>query len=278
MIKKFLKDFYRDGYVLIPNLITKKFCEKLKKLLEYDYQKYAKKYALHGKKKDSLPGQDWSNKLSEKLVFNMHNKNLIWFKLFENKTILKMLDIILKEGSYKNSEPYYLANISARDPSKESKNQQLHSDSHLAGVNFPLSANVMWMLDNFKEKNGATRIVPGSHKWKKYAQNGKVYKNEKKICGKQGSALVFNTSLWHGASAKYSDESRWGVTLGYYRWFKKPSFDFMQNTPKKIYNKMTNKQKSLLGFDSVPPKDEFTRMRKRSITFEIPNKYSLPKG
>ena len=51
----------------------------------------------------------------------------------------------------------------------------------------------------------------------------------------------------------------------------------MQNTPRKIYNKMTSKQKSLLGFDSVPPKDEFTRLRRRSTTFEIPKKYILPK-
>lgn len=277
MMKKYLNSFHKNGYVLIPNLITKKFCEKLKKLLEKDYKKYSKKYASHGTKKKSLPGQDWEDKSSEKVVFNMHNKNMIWFKLFENKIILKMLDVILKTGSYKNSEPYYLANISARSPNKGNKGQQLHSDSHLAGVNFPLSINVLWLLDDFNDRNGATRIVPGSHKWKKYAINGKVYKSEKKIYGKAGTAFIFDTNLWHGSSAKYSIETRWAVALGYFRWFKKPSFDFMQNTPRKIYNKMTSKQKSLLGFDSVPPKDEFTRLRRRSTTFEIPKKYILPK-
>ena len=44
-----------------------------------------------------------------------------WFKLFENKTIIKILDVILKKGSYKNSEPYYLNNISARSPLKGNK-------------------------------------------------------------------------------------------------------------------------------------------------------------
>ena len=39
---------------------------------------------------------------------------------------------------------------------------------------------------------------------------------------------------------------------------------------------MTSKQKALLGFDSVPPKDEFTRMRRRSNSFEKPFKYNLP--
>ena len=90
------------------------------------------------------------------------------------------------------------------------------------------------MLDDFNQENGATRIVPNSHKQKKYPKNGKVYKDEKKIFGKKGSLLIFNPSMWHGGGANYSTKGRWGVVLGYYRWFKKPSFDFMQNTPKKF--------------------------------------------
>jgi hypothetical protein len=49
----------------------------------------------------------------------------------------------------------------------------------------------------------------------------------------------------------------------------------MKNTPIKIYNQLSSKQKSLLGFDLIPPKDEFTRMRRRSDFYEIPEKYNL---
>ena len=49
----------------------------------------------------------------------------------------------------------------------------------------------------------------------------------------------------------------------------------MKNTPKKIFKKLTNKQKSLLGFDLIPPKDEFTRMTRRSNYYEIPENYKL---
>tara|TARA_B100000963_G_C22466580_1_gene598144 strand:- start:73 stop:228 length:156 start_codon:yes stop_codon:yes gene_type:complete len=51
----------------------------------------------------------------------------------------------------------------------------------------------------------------------------------------------------------------------------------MQNTPINIFNKLNSKQKSLLGFDLVPPKDEFTRMTRRSTNFEIPSNYNLKK-
>ena len=96
----------------------------------------------------------------------MHNKDLIWFKIFENKTVLKILDIVLKKGSYQNNEPYYLSNISARCPMKSMKPQQLHIDSLLPGVNYMITVNVIWMLEDFTKKNGATRIVPMSFKKK----------------------------------------------------------------------------------------------------------------
>jgi len=66
------------------------------------------------------------------------------------------------------------------------------------------------------------------------------------------------------------------VALGYARWFIKPSFDFMHNTPEDIYTRMTDSQKKLLGFNLIPPHDEFTRLRRRTDTPERPYVYGLP--
>ena len=49
----------------------------------------------------------------------------------------------------------------------------------------------------------------------------------------------------------------------------------MKNTQKSFYNKLNQKQKSLLGFDLVPPKDEFTRLKRRSNFYEVPDNYKL---
>ena len=48
--------------------------------------------------------------------------------------------------------------------------------------------------------------------------------------------------------------SRWAYALGYARWFIKPSFDYMRNTPSEIYNALDDNQKKLMGFYNVPPK------------------------
>ena len=153
--------------------------------------------------------------------------------------------------------------------------QHIHLDSNLPGVNYNIITNVIWYFDDVNKENGTTIVVPKSHKFKKYADNTKNIKNKRFIVAKKGSVLIFNGNLWHGGSKKFNDSSRWALILGYARWFIKPSFDYMLNTPKNIFSKLNKKQKNLLGFDLVPPKDEFTRLSRRSKKPETPFKYYL---
>ena len=268
------KQFDTEGFTVLNDLITAEQCEYFKTLLEKDHQRFVSFYA-NQKVNDS---GSLANKVGEKVVFNLHNKDISWFTLFEHSEVLSLLDLILKEGSYQESEPYYLYNISARCPLKGHSGQQLHIDSNLPGMNYCIVANVLWALDDFTLENGATRVVPGSHKWKEFASDGLSHPDERRVTIRKGSAIIFNANLWHGGAENTTEESRWAVALGYARWFIKPSFDFMQNTPEDIYSKLSEAQKKLLGFDLIPPKDEFTRLRRRSEFSEQPLQYVLPKN
>ena len=271
-LKRHIKSLNLKGYTIIKNVISSDECEIYKKLLNSDYKKYHSSYAKFKQKGSSFSKSPDKNTISrDKVVYNLHNKNYRWFKLFEHKKVLRILDYVLKAGSYDNEAPYYLYNISARCPLKGNPGQQLHVDSELPGLNYNIVTNVMWYFDDVDELNGTTIIVPGSHKIKKFApdDNAKV-KKKLYIKAKKGSVLIFNGCLWHGASKKNTDGSRWALVLGYARWFMKPSFDYMFNTPIKLFKKLKKSQKALLGFDLVPPKDEFTRRRRRSDFFEKP--------
>ena len=56
-----------------------------------------------------------------------------------------------------------------------------------------------------------------------------------------------------------TDDTRWALLFTYARWFYKPAFDFNLNTTKNILQTF-KKQKYLLGFNTNPPLDEFTRI------------------
>ena len=90
---KFIDQINNDGYAVIPNLISAAECDFYKYLSEQDYRNYANLYC----NSNATKGEQ-ANKTGEKVVFNLHNKHLSWFKLFEHPEILSILDVILKEG------------------------------------------------------------------------------------------------------------------------------------------------------------------------------------
>jgi ectoine hydroxylase-related dioxygenase (phytanoyl-CoA dioxygenase family) len=272
MLENIKKQIVEKGYYVMHDILSEAECEHYKSLLKNDYKKYSPLYAVSGE----VTAHGLDNKSTEEIVFNLHNKGMDWYRLFEHQAVIPVLEAMLKDGSYQNSEPYVLLNNSARNPLKGNKGQQLHLDSNLPGGNYPLSIIVIYMLDDFTKESGATRVVPGSHKFGTYAENAKKYDEEITIEASKGSVLIYDASLWHGGGEKLSDNSRWSVILTFGRWFLKPSFDFMKNMPEDIFRQLSEKQKELLGYKCTPPKDEFTRMRRKSKDAEVPQEYKLP--
>ncbi|MAZ53393.1 MAG: hypothetical protein CMO31_05180 [Trueperaceae bacterium] len=77
----------------------------------------------------------------------------------------------------------------------------------------PVTAvNVMWMLNDFTEKNGGTRLVPGSHRF------GRRPNKERDaqlvtiaVEAPAGTAVIFDGRIWHGTGANISGGSRFGL-------------------------------------------------------------------
>ena len=76
-----------------------------------------------------------------------------------------------------------------------------------------VAANVMWMVTDFEEANGATRIVPRSHLSGRQPDPSVPHKVPSvPATGVAGTAIVFDARLWHGAGANGTDASRFGIT------------------------------------------------------------------
>ena len=244
-----LKKLLRDGYVVIKNATTTKECDKIKNL----YFIMLKKYKKICKIKNPL----------EDCIYNLHNKSDIFLKYLDHKKIINIIKTALSRGSYGESDFIILRQSAIRNPQKGYA-QQLHNDTRISNISNPLIIQAIWMIDDFTKDNGGTRIVPYSHRSSSFPKNKKKYKNEKIIEAKKGSVLLLNASMWHGSAEKKNSTDRLGMIFSYSRWFLKPSFDHTINTPKKVFDKLTNFQKELLGFKFIVPKDEFSRGSSRS--------------
>jgi ectoine hydroxylase-related dioxygenase (phytanoyl-CoA dioxygenase family) len=78
----------------------------------------------------------------------------------------------------------------------------------------PLVANIAWMLDDFTEANGGTRLVPGSHlvaERRKYALEDTIAAE-----GAAGAALIFDGRLTHGTGANLTTAEHRHAILSYH--------------------------------------------------------------
>jgi ectoine hydroxylase-related dioxygenase (phytanoyl-CoA dioxygenase family) len=96
--------------------------------------------------------------------------------------------------------------------------QPIHADDMLIPLprpHVPLVCNTMWALSDFTEENGATRLVPGSHRDPNNPELGKSYEGTVPAEMRRGSVLVFNGSIWHGGGANRTSARRVGIAMNY---------------------------------------------------------------
>jgi ectoine hydroxylase-related dioxygenase (phytanoyl-CoA dioxygenase family) len=105
--------------------------------------------------------------------------------------------------------------LGGRDPLPGYGLQGLHTDWYpRTAASEPFSvATALWLLDDFIENNGATRVIPGSHLWlkplpKPMKQPDAKHPDQRLVIAKAGSALVFNGHLWHGGTRNESNRPR----------------------------------------------------------------------
>ncbi len=192
--------------------------------------------------------------------------------------VFAIVERFLQQGSYNNSDPISsCVRSTARTPMPGGPAQQLHIDSRIPGGAFPLMAVVTWLLEDFTEVNGATRIVPGSQRRPEFPPDDTEAPGEVTISGPRGSVLIMDGAVWRWRGRRRS-RTRWCILSTYVRWFFKAAFDFSRNMPADFYAELTPRQKQLMGYTTSPPVDEFTRISARSQKPEPPIPYTLPES
>jgi ectoine hydroxylase-related dioxygenase (phytanoyl-CoA dioxygenase family) len=104
--------------------------------------------------------------------------------------------------------------LHGRSPPQGHGRQGLHVDwNQPVPAERQLLANAFWVLDDMARDNGATRIVPGSHRWARmprgsFAQPQAVHPEERVLEARAGDVLVFSSHLWHAGTNNESGRRR----------------------------------------------------------------------
>lgn len=108
--------------------------------------------------------------------------------------------------------PFKLSSLLARTLRSHEPAQELHVDVRRDSTDWPL-LGFIFMVDDFRPDNGATRFVPGSHRSPAAPADMGLdlrgeFDGQVLACGGAGSILIFDGSTWHGHTANASASAR----------------------------------------------------------------------
>ena len=109
----------------------------------------------------------------------------------------------------------------------------------------------MWAIDDFTEDNGATHIIPGSHKWEREGLMPKrEYKEYEVTQGvmSAGSVLVYFGYVLHCGGANKSLESRIGLVTSYSLGWLRQSENMYLSIPQDLTKSFPKRLQQLLGY------------------------------
>jgi ectoine hydroxylase-related dioxygenase (phytanoyl-CoA dioxygenase family) len=179
-----------QGYVVLPGLLDSRFLEELRSRIE-------QLFAQEGEN----AGSEFRTEPYARRLANLVDKGEVFQKVIAFPTVLEFVSHVLQPR-------FKLSSLNARSADPYSPEAQpLHCDAgSLPDENGYCVCNTIWLLDDFTPENGATRIVPGSHKWAQLPQAvledpAAPHPQEVLVTGPAGSVVVMNTHAWHGGTA-----------------------------------------------------------------------------
>lgn len=175
-----------------------------------------------------------SNTVTEQLVAHPNSKQLCE-------------KFLLPNGEY----GYQLHVTAALEVGPGARTQVLHREED-SFTFFPvprpnLIVASMWAISDFRANNGATLIVPGSHKWpaSRIPKDNEIIQAEMP----KGSVLYWLGGTLHGAGANSSTDSRYGVILTYsVGWVRQEENQYLDVSKKRL-DELTPELRKIVGFD-----------------------------
>ena len=181
-----------------------------------------------------------------KRIYALFAKTRGFDELATDPLLLGVLDRVL--GHYQLSGPVGIDIGPGETP------QGLHRDDVVYPIPWPhqqVVLNTMWALDDFTEDNGATLIVPGSHRTSPADRPDDA--DAMVATMPAGSVMFYVGTVWHGGGANHTDERRLGVILEYCAAWVRAQENHITAIGEDVIRTLDPKLQELLGYNIFPP-------------------------
>ena len=178
-------------------------------------------------------------------VFNLLDLDAAFIELISHPVAVEIVAHLL-------TDDFIVSNFTANIAKPGSQSMVIHSD--LAVVlpepwHSPWSMNIIWCLDDVHADNGATRYLPGSHRFERRAElpdgmEAAMVPFE----AKAGSIIAMDGRVWHTSGANVTESEERALLFGYYsRSFIRPQWNFTAALSQDTKAQLTPELKHWLG-------------------------------
>ncbi|MEJ7608530.1 MAG: phytanoyl-CoA dioxygenase family protein [Bryobacteraceae bacterium] len=199
-------ELVQRGYLSLPDFIEPDLLEQLRTRTEELFQAEGEN-----------AGAEFRQEPGTRRLANLVAKGRVYQQIVSMPNLLPYVMAVL-------GPQFKLSSLNARSANPDTDTTQpLHADmSAIADHEGYWVCNTVWMLDDFTERNGALRAVPGSHCWRKLPQTelpdpSAPFPAEVLITGKAGTVVVMNAHTWHGGTANRTGSPRRALHAFYCR-------------------------------------------------------------
>ena len=173
-------------------------------------------------------------------------------EIIEHPAVLALVDALLPRN-------YLLSAALAINVHPGETPQAFHVDDAAGSVGHPLferpremfGVSAIWAFDDFTDSNGATEVIPGSHRWGPERQPAEA--DAVKVVMPAGSALVLAGNLYHRGGANRSDSVRLAITPQYCLPFLRQIEHMALSVPPAIAGNYSERIQALLGYNVIDP-------------------------
>ncbi|VUC23927.1 unnamed protein product [Clonostachys rosea] len=243
-----LRALREDGVVIIKHLITDDQVSRLNGEVQPSVDKLGV-----GSKHSEEWLKEFHGDNTKRLINVTTTSKTFREELLENDLIHQLCESIYIE----DAGGYWMNTAQLIDIGPGSKAQPLHRDQWqfpiftLCGAKAPeASINFIVALSKFSDDNGATRVIPGSHKWDNFEEVG-TPEDTVPAEMEAGDACFITGKVVHGGGANMTqDETRRGIAMVFQCSYLTPEEAHPFLVSKELAKTLTPRAQRMLGFRS----------------------------
>lgn len=226
------------GYSVINNVLSKEKSAEIMQLVISLYDKQEREF-----------GRERLIELNELEVHRgLVCEDEVFLKMIEEPKVLAIVHALIGKTAILN-----LQNASCLRTAQKHYQSAWHRDFAKDFVASKcLSVNAFWCMTDFTCENGATWVLPHSHKLEDFPSERYIVENSLQVEAPAGSVILWDSLLLHKAGFNTTTQIRLGINHMYTRPFLKQQFDYPEFLKGRI--DVESQLGQLLGFWSIPPK------------------------